>query len=359
MLGLPEIRVNFETKAVTAVQRSERGIVALILKDTGTFDTKVYKSIEDISDNDWSAGNLDYIKKTFLGIPSKIICEKVEEEATDYKEALKRLNSKKFNYLAIPSLTAEQTSDIMTWIKTKRDNEHKTFKAVLPNCKGDHEGIINFTSDNIKVGSKNYTTSEYCCRMAGILAGLSLKRSATYYVLNEVEFFDEVEDIDNRIDAGELVLFNEDGEVKIARAVNSFVSFTPKKAEDYRKIKIVEAIDLMKDDIRETFRKYYVGKVINSYENQRLFFGSISAYFEQLALDGILEKKTEENLDRNKADVNIPVQRLAWKAIKGEEVDLWSDKKVKENTFRSKVFMTAKVKVLDAMEDLDFTGILE
>ena len=160
-MGLPEINIEFIGKAVTAIKRSQLGIVALILKDdVQTADTLTYKSIEEVPTEGWSPANLDYIEKTFMGTPSKIIVERLSTTAADYNAALTRLNNKRFNYLAIPGIEDKDTTNIASWIKSKRLNQKKTFKAVLPNNEADHEGIINFTTTGIKVGEKEYTTAE-------------------------------------------------------------------------------------------------------------------------------------------------------------------------------------------------------
>ncbi|WP_427340648.1 phage tail sheath C-terminal domain-containing protein [Caloranaerobacter sp. DY30410] len=348
-MGLPRINIEFSGKAVSAVERSARGIVALILKDNGNFDTKEYKSIEEINADDWTTDNIDYIKKTFMGRPSKVICERIDTSATDYNAALDRLKNKKWNYLAIPGIAADDTTAIATWIKTQRDNNKKTFKAVLPNHAADHEGIINFTTADIKTVDKTYTTAEYCCRIAGILAGLPFTRSATYYVLDEVESITESTDPDADIDNGQLILINDGEKIKIGRGVNSLVSTTTEKTEDFKKIKIVEVMDMIKDDIRDTFNNYYVGKVPNIYDNQVLFFTSVNAYFKELANQEILDPNF-----RNKADVDIRAQRLVWESM-GVDTSRLNDQQVKEKTFRSNVYVKANIKIVDAMEDLEFS----
>lgn len=83
-----------------------------------------------------------------------------------------------------------------------------------------------------------------------------MDRSATYFKLTEVESVKVYEDLNDRIDKGELHLFDEeDGEgVKIARACNSLQTFTTDKGEEFRKIKIMEGVDMVTDDIRDTFK---------------------------------------------------------------------------------------------------------
>jgi len=231
-MGLPEISIKFQSLAVSAVRRSQRGVVALVLKDdTGDFDTKEYRVITDIDPSDWTEVNKDYIEKAFLGVPSKIIVERIDADAVNYNAALQRLASKRWNWGAIPGLQTADVETVSTWLKTQRDNFKKTFKMVLPNSTSDHEGIVNFATDDIVVGEKTYTTAEYCARLAGIFAGLSLQRSSTYYVLPEVGSITESADPDADIDDGKLILINDDG-VKIGRGVNSLTTLDVTKGED-------------------------------------------------------------------------------------------------------------------------------
>lgn len=348
-MGLPEINIEFVGKAVTAIKRSQLGTVALILEDDiQTGDTVTYKSVEEVLPTGWSPANLDIIQKTFLGTPQKVIIEVVDATTPDYNAALIRLNNKRFNYLAAPQAETVDTTLISTWIKSKRDNEKKTFKAVLANSESDHEGVLNFTATEIKVGAKEYTTAEYTARMAGIMAGLPFTRSSTYFVLPEVDSIKEIEDPDVAVDNGELILINDGEKIKIGRGVNSLTTTTISKTEDFKKIKILEVMDMVQDDITETFNDSYIGKVPNTYDNQVLFFTSVNSYFQTLAGDEILDPSYD-----NKAEVNTVAQRLAWESIGTDTTD-WDEQKVKEMSFKSKVFAAGRIKIVDAMEDLDF-----
>lgn len=351
-MGLPEILISFKTQGTTAIERSARGIVALILKDdTQTFDTKVYTSIDKINDADWTATNKDYIEKAFMGTPSQVIVERIATTDTDYSNGLARLKNKNWNYLAIPGILVADVANVASWIKTERDTNKKTYKAVLPNAVEDHEGIINFATSGIKVDNgketyDTYTTSEYTCRIAGILAGLPFTRSATYYELSEVMVITESLTPDTDINDGKLILINDGTKMKIGRGVNSLTTTTATKGEEFKKIKIVDAVDLVRDDIRNTFDGSYVGKITNSYDHKVLFLSAVNAYFEELERVEVLDGTFD-----NKAAIDVEAQRT-YLLSKGVDVDSLKEQEIKEYNTGSKVFATAKVKFLDAMEDL-------
>lgn len=236
---------------------------------------------------------------------------------------------------------------MVNFIKEQRSTYHKSFKAILPNVAADNEGIINFATDNIKAGGKTYTTAEFSMRIAGILAGLPLNRSATYYTLPEVESIQESETPDTDVDNGKLILINDGTKIKIVRGVNSLTTTTETKGDDFKKIKIVEAVDMIRDDIRTTFEDDFVGKVENSYDNKIIFIAAINKYFTDLASSGVLYSQFE-----NKAEIDIESTR-AWLSQK-KDVSAWDDEAIKTANTDTYVFVKANIQIQDAIEDLDF-----
>lgn len=347
-MGLPQIDILFRAKAVSAVKRSAMGIVALILRDaTEAEGVTTFKSVEDLDTTLWTAENADYINKTLLGTPSKVIVVRIAED-TLIANALKTLSSIKFNYLAMPEATALEAESIVSWIKSKRKNDKKTYKAVVAHQEADSEGIINFTTEDILAGGTTYTAQQYTARIAGILAGIPFTRSSTYFELPEVDSITESETPNEDIDAGQLILINDGENIKIGRGVNSLTTLTVTKKADYKKIKIVEVMDMIKDDIRDTYDKEYVGKINNIYDNQILFVIAVNAYFKQLMADQILDPSFS-----NRSFIDGDAQRLAWESIGTDTTNL-TDIQIKEMSFGSTVFLGGNIKIADAMEDLKF-----
>ena len=149
-----------------------------------------------------------------------------------------------------------------------------------------------------------------------------------------------------------MLLFDEqDGDgVKIARACNSLTTFTTDKGEDFRYIKIIEGIDMVTDDIRDTFKKYYVGKVINDYDHKMLFISAILVYFSEIE-GNVLDKDAG-----NTVDINETYQK-SYAALKGEDVDDMTVQQIREYNTGDNVYLAGSVKFVNAMENLniDFT----
>ena len=346
-MGLPIIDFIFSTLASSVIARSARGVVALILRDATAVPTFYTYNIEsDVASEDWTATNLQYIKDAFLGAPNKVIVVRGGAADLNYTTQLATLALKKWDWLAIPGIAVEDVADASSWIMAQRLAK-KTFKMVLPNSTSDHEGIVNLGTSGIVVGANTYTASQYTARIAGILAGLSLARSSTYFKLSEVDAITESERPDDDIDAGKLILINQDGVIKIGRGVNSLTTTTINKPKSFKKIKIIEGMDLIKEDITKAFSDEYVGKVVNTYDNQVLFITAVNRYFRGLEGDVL-----DPNGD-NAAEVNVPAQRAAWEGAEVDTSDM-TDQEIKEKAFESNVYLKGNLKFADAMEDLKF-----
>lgn len=109
-----------------------------------------------------------------------------------------------------------------------------------------------------------------------------------YAPLSELSDCTRLTDIDTPVDKGEFIVFYDGEKVKVARGVNSFVTTVDGKGDSFKKIKIVEAMDMINDDITKTAQDSYLGKYANSYSNKCLLLSAISSYFAQLQRDGIV-----------------------------------------------------------------------
>lgn len=355
-MGLPNIIINFKTVGITAVTRGNRGIVAVILKDANVNGAKVLNSVTDIPAN-LSADNKEYVRRAFtggVGVPKGVIIYGLKEAATDYTEALNYFATCKFDYLVCPpDASSELAANVSTWVKSQRDSFDQKIKAVLPGVAGDHEGIINFDTKDIKAGSNTFTSAQYCSRIAGILAGTPLTIASTFTVLNEVEDVPRLSktDTDNAINAGKLILYHDGEKVKIARGVNSLNTTTLDKGDAFKKIKIVDIIDMIHDDIKTTANDSYIGKVANSYDNKCLLIAAIQGYYSQLEADGLLDKGT------SKIGIDMVAQTNYLKGT-GVDVSKMSEYEIKSANTDDKVFLTSSVKPLDAIEEITLNVII-
>jgi len=353
-IGLPQIIINFIKKAASAIARSAKGIVVIVVKDDTdkTFDLKMYNYASE-ADKDkalYTTANYQQISDAFLGTPNKVYIVRVDA-AEAFSNAVTIVDTLKFNWLCLADGTAADQQAVATYVKGKNSvNKVRKIKAVTYKATiTDDMHIVNFTNETIKrPGEASLPGWNYLGRITGALAGLPFTRSITYFVFADLEGVAEPVDMDAAIGNGEFVLMNDYGEVKAARGVNSLKTITGNISEDMKKITIVEAMDVILEDIATEFKNNYVGKYKNKYDNQALFISAVNGYFDALEKEDILD-----NEYNNESLINIETQRQAWLTFGKIEAAEWDEITVKNNTFGSNMYLTSNVKILDAIEDLN------
>jgi hypothetical protein len=350
-MGLPQINIAFSQLAISLAQRSTGGIVALILKDTTNLGlNQIYKSA-DIPAT-LSAENKNYIEMALMGnvnVPNKIIIYTIGGTDT-LANALAVLETQDFNYLVMPSAVTLDKTTIQTWVTKMRDTDKVKVKAILGDTVSNYEGIINFATSDIKIDAATYTSDKFAPRIAGIITGTPLSQSITYTKLNEITSIPVMARVDanTAIDAGKLILVKEAGAIRIGRGVNSLTTVGT-KGDLYKKIKIVDILDLIHTDCRKVIIDEYIGKVPNNYDNKCLLIVEIQEYLKELAKEQLIQTDFEIGMDL--------VAQEAYLKSKNIDVNAMSEKEIKEANTGSSVFLKGSVKVLDSVEDVDLNFV--
>lgn len=354
----PSLNISFEAAARTVTNRGKRGVVAVLVRDTKNTGVTVMTSEKDIP-TALGETNRQYLARAFRGsdrgVPSRVIAAVIAPEGTDtLAKGLQALSTYSVDYLAAPAdVTEEECQKICTWVDERRE-AYGTVKAVLPHMAADSMGVINFDTDGIQVGETSYTAGEYASRIAGVLAGIPSEGSATYVVLPEVTGVpvQTEEQVNAAIAAGKLVLVHDGVKAKLSRAVNSLVTVPDGGSGDWRKIKLVEGMDLIRAFLRSTVEDSYLGRYANTYDNKCLLLTAINDYFAALEGAGVLQQ------GQSWAEIDVDAQRN-WLKEQNTDVSGMDEQAVKEAGTGSWVFIRCGGRLMDAMEDFSvrFTNL--
>lgn len=345
----PGINITFTEKASTAIQRGERGIIAMIVRDNVPGGKPMLDILREADiPKTLTAKNIQQIKnarKGYMNPPKKVIVYCVSEDAEDYTEALKALETVQFQYVVAPSCETDgQAETIATWVGEMRENG-KMIKAVLPNLAADKEYIINYATESVTdVDGNTYTAEEYCSRIAGIIAGTPLTIACTYAPLAELVSCTKLSKQERKeaINKGKFILYHDGEKVKVCVGVTSLITLTGEKGEQFQKIKIVDAMDMISDDIRKTAEDNYIGKYANSYDNKCILMSGITSYLKGLGKSVISDYSVSIDIEENRR----------WLEEHGKDVEEMSDDEIKRADTGNQVYLSATVKILDAMEEI-------
>ncbi|KEZ85550.1 hypothetical protein IO99_13725 [Clostridium sulfidigenes] len=352
-ITLPNIEIIFKQLASNFIKRSERGIAILIVKDdTDTsFTSKEYKNLKELEKEKtlYTSENYQYILDTLSFQVTKVVVIRVSTTETMVDALSIVEKTVKTGWITTVGIADDYTA-IVNWIKDKESNG-ETYKAIVYNATApDCKHIVNFTNANVvfKDARAEKTGDKYLPSLLGIIASCNIEKGTTYFVCENLAKVEEVADNNDSLNLGKFILINDFDNVKVGLGINSLTTFTDVNSEDMRYIDTVETMDLITDDIRNTFKNDYIGKYKNNLDNQVLFISAVNTYFSSLAKEDILDLNY-----KNYSDVDVVTQRAAWVKIK-PEAEAWNDTKVRNTTFKRNVYLGGDVKILGAMENLRF-----
>jgi len=337
-VGLPEIFISFETAAVSAIRRSSRGVVCLILDDDTAGGEAVgsYEALSEVPQELFTAENYRIIALAFRAAPKRVLVVRAAEAS----ETL--LVSLSFDWIAAPCMNPEMMTELVRFYR----GLGRTVKAVVAGADApDCEGVVNLCVSDLVLEDGAISPEAYTARIAGLLAALPLTHSATYAALPEVVSCAGCEDPNAAVREGRLILVGGSSGYRLGRAVTSLTTLTAEKGAPFQKIKIVEGVDLIRADIARAFESGYVGKVPNDYDNKLLLVTAINGYFAGLAGD-VLDKTAD-----NRCFVSLKGQK-AWLQSHGTDTSEMTDAQILRANTGSEVFLEASLTFCDAMEDL-------
>lgn len=175
----------------------------------------------------------------------------------NYQDYFDAIESYSFNTMGIVSTDDSIKSLAVNFCKRMRDETGVKFQLVLHNKAADYEGVINLI---------NNTTPELVYFITGIEAGCAVNKSCLNKVYNgeyEVNTSYTQFELEEAIKNGKLVLHQVGDEVRILKDINSLVTLTDTKNEEFKENQTIRVIDQIANDIASLFNNKYLGNIPN------------------------------------------------------------------------------------------------
>ena len=352
--GLPTLTITFQRAAEDTTSQLRSGVVGVIVRDAEA--NGVYQLISPtLIPSELGADNIAHIKGAFEGSdrgqPGKVVLLVIAtgtEDTSNLEAGLPLLEGVAVDYLAGPPDVTENELAVLTdWVKAQR-KAYKPVKLVRPyrSAGSDDMGIIEVDETAMKDKDGAVTATEFCARLAGILAGIPVSMSATNVAIPELTQVTKrsKEEQEAAIQAGKLILIHDGIQAKIARAVNSLTTIPTGGSEDWSKIKIVQGMDTISYYLHSTIDSSYVGRYANTYDNKQLLVAAIQDYLTYLESANVLASGSSF------VEVDYEGQ-LKWLADKKVDTSGMSRQQVLEAQTGSWVFLRCGGRLVDAMED--------
>ena len=202
-----------------------------------------------------------------------------------------------------------------------REDVGVKFQTVLYNIKADTEGVINV---------KN--ASAVIPWLIGAQGGCLVNASCTNKLYDGEAVIDAnytQAQLESAVTSGELVFHNVDGEIRILEDINSLTTLTDEKGEIFRSNQSIRVMDQIANDIALLFKKKYLGAIPNDKA------GRVSLWLD------------------------IVKHHQALNDMRAIEDFADSDVVVEEGESKKAVVVSDKVTIVNAMEQLYMTVVVE
>ena len=281
------VRGNDISVAIIADPDQEGSFTVQTVVDGAVKDRQMAKKVEDLQENDWvsfsGTGTLAASAGAALtgGSDGTV-------NASAYSSFLTVLESYDFNILIYDGADSSVKTAYVSFIKRMRERG-KRCQAVMAETENDYDGIISVKNGVILTDGTKISAQQATWWVGGAEAGATYNESLVY-----AQYPDAIDvlprltnaQIDEALSAGQILFFEEFGNVKVMSDINTLVSYTPEKGEEFSLNQVIRPLDTIANDVYKNFAMNYIGKVRNNENGRELLKAWIVGYLNEIQDNG-------------------------------------------------------------------------
>ena len=285
---LPGSYLNFVNASAASSVVSDRGVVAIALsldKSAGKIITitrnEFVNECSELLGKEYASADVAPLREIFRHANKVHIYDLGGAGTVD--AAIKAFEPYEFNILCAYTAESSDVSAYISAVKTWRDDMGKKCQVVVYNqTKQDHEGVINVVST---VSGENIVEYALVAWVAGAEAGCKINESCTNmlydgeYTIVTDKTQEELEDC---IENGQVAFHLVYDSIRMLEDVNSLITVTADKGEDFKYNQTIRVIDQIANDIAKLFNTKYLGRIPNNASGRVSLWADIVAHHRHL-----------------------------------------------------------------------------
>ncbi|HBF6777295.1 TPA: phage tail sheath family protein [Clostridioides difficile] len=266
------------------------------LLDNKKVDTQIAKVITDLQDNDYITWKKDATLEASAGLVFTGGTNGEAVTGAEYQAFLNKIESYSFNALGCLATTTEIKSLFVEFTKRMRDKVGAKFQTVLyKKSDADYEGVVSVEN---KIKDTGLLESSLIYWVTGAIAGCDINKSNTNKTYDG-EFDVDVNytqiQLEEALKSGKFIFHKVGDEVHVLEDINTFVSFTDDKNDDFSSNQTVRVLDQIANDIATLFNDKYLGKVPNDKAGRISFWNDVVKHHKELEnIRAIEDFKTDD-----------------------------------------------------------------
>lgn len=221
-------------------------------------------------------------------------------QAAAYAAFLTALEPYTFDVLIYDGTDSTTQAAYKNFVERMRNDEGKKCQAVTAQyAAADSESVVSVYNGLALSDGTTLTPAQTCWWVGGATAGAKYNESLTYakhpYAVDVSPRYSNSA-MAEAITAGNLVLMEEFGEVKVVLDVNSLTTFTPERGEAFSKNRLIRAVDTIANEVYRTFSTQFIGRTDNNVYGRDLLKTSIIQLLNEMQANGGVQNFDAEDV---------------------------------------------------------------
>lgn len=266
---------------------------------SSVYEIQTVATAFDLEDNEFLVFKKDATLAVTAGMPLTGGTNGSTATGEDYQNFLDQIESCTFNVLGCPTKDTSTINLFMAYTKRMRDEQGIKFQTVVYKAaKADYEGIISIENrvtgrmeatvgvavvgKSVASGIEDY---ELVYWVSGAAAACALNRSITNKIYDGEYVVDtpytQVQ-LESAIKTGKLVLHRVGDTVRVLRDINTLVTFTDEKNQDFADNQTIRILDAIGNNVAGIFSGKYMGQIPNDEAGRVSLWNDIVTYLKSL-----------------------------------------------------------------------------
>ena len=296
----PGVRGNDITIVVTALTDPSGSFTVSTVVDGTVVDQQTAAKVEDLVANDWVtwSGTGTLAASTGAALTGG---EDGTVQSAAYSTYLTAIEPYKFDVMIYDGTDSTVQDAMIAFIKRIADDSGVYAQLVASGLTNpDSRFVVNVDSGVTLSDGTALTAAQVTWWAGGALAGARYNESLTYATYpNAVNVSPLLTNsgYEEALQAGEFVLFADDGVVKVEQDINSLVTYTTDIGEVFHKNRVMRLCNTIANDIYKQFSDSFIGVVNNNEVGRSQFKAAIVGYLLDIQANNGIQNFDAEDVE--------------------------------------------------------------
>ena len=221
-------------------------------------------------------------------------------QSSAYSAYLTAIEPYKFDIMVYDGTDSTVQTALLSFIERMNDNNGQYCQLVASDLSNPNSRYVINVNSPVNLSDGTQLTAQQATWWAGgAQAGAMYNQSLTYaqYPGAVSTAMWTTDEYDNQIQAGNFVLFAEDGVVKVMQDINTLTTYTQDIGEIYRYNRTMRLCNTIANDIFKQFSASFIGVVNNNEQGRARFQAAIVGYLQQIQDNQGIQNFTPEDVE--------------------------------------------------------------